>query len=414
MRSATMADEAHEQPEEPGRKKVYLDQSVYGDILDKGGADWRTSPTAAVLLKADTEGRAATWAGPTNVIEVLQTHDPERRKQLASLMLELIDAKRMWWGHEFEAINEYIHLLESFAPGTLWNGAFFAQRAQTTRQIWLGGLGLLAATGKLTLTPVVASLRKLKATNQLLFARAAADPDTWYKRVNQTVENWETMSDEVFAEFDAMSLEQIERETHDLAKAFKKASKKTQDQLKINRGKISKAHGALEIGLLLLHTFTLPMELQLLFDAAAVVKGWPTFREKLGCPPLPKEISEADADDLRAEPTLFYRVLAETIRAAARTDFLTTALGFEVVLRETQKKFSAKKLPPGGLTFDADHAAALVHFNVVVCHDGILADSLTELADLVSRHTGGDWQPQVVRTADELAGALAPARNGHG
>jgi hypothetical protein len=401
-----MVSEIHDILEESKVKKVYLDQSVYGSLLDGGMPNWNTSRIAAVLLDANAAGSAEVWAGPTNVIEALQANNPERRKQLASVMLDLIDAKRMWWGHEFEAINEFFHLLESFAPGAIWNREFFAHRAETTRQVWLGGLGLLAATGKLSLTPVLASLRKLKATNQLLFARAAVDPDTWYKQVLQTVDSWATTSDDVFAEYDAMTLEQIEQKTHELAATFKKASKKTQDHLKVNRGKIAKAHGALEIGFLLLYTFTLPMEMQLTFDAAAIVKGWPMFQEKLGCPPLPKEVREASPEDLRAEPTLFYRVLAETIRAAARTDFLTTALGFEVVLRETQRKISDKKLPTGGLTFDADHAAALVHFQVIVCHDDVLADSLTELASLVEKHTGGKWRPQIVRTADELTTVL--------
>jgi hypothetical protein len=401
-----MASEANAPSEGAEFKKVYLDQSVYGKLLDGGVANWRASPIAVVLLEAQAAGCAEVWAGPTNVIEALQANDPELRKDLAGVMLDLIEARRMWWGHEFEAINEFFHFLESFAPGSIWNRAFFAHRAETMRQVWLGGLGLLAATGKLSLTPVIASLRKLKATNQLLFARAATDPDKWYKRVLKTVDAWETTSNNVFAEFDEMTLEQIEKETHKHATAFKKASKKTQDQLRVNRRKIAMAHGALEVGLLLLHTFTLPMEMQLTFDAAAIVNGWPVFQEKLRCPPLPKEIREASPDDLRAEPTLFYRVLAETIRAATRTEFLTTALGFEIVLRETQKKVQAKKLPSGGLTFDADHAAALVHFHVIVCLDDILAESLTELAVLVGKHTGGKWRPAIVRTVDELSAVL--------
>jgi hypothetical protein len=389
---------------EPAR--VYLDQNIYGDMLDEGKTDWKQSALGSVLLAAQHAGKAEVWAGPTHVIETLQTRDSPRRRLLAGTILDLIDARRMWRGHELEAIYAFFGFLKSFAPEAVWHQAFFDHRAETGRQIWLGGLGLLAATGKLRLDETIRSLAKTKATNQLLFARAAANPNAWVEKMVRAVETFATTTDDVFAEFGERTEDDIRAEIDRLAEEFHGLGAKAIERLNKNRDKIAHAHGALEIGLLLTSIFTLPLELQLLFNVPHIVERWPELERRTRCSPLPHELREADAETLRSEPALGFRVISKAIEVAARGWLLPTVLGFEVILWDFQKKVNARKLPTGGLTFDADHAAGLVCFHVIVCSDVSFAESLKTLAGKVETSTGGRWRPVVASNARQLEAAL--------
>jgi hypothetical protein len=387
------------------RIRVYLDQNIYGDMVDEGKGDWKQSAIGAVLQAGQSSGKAEVWAGPTHVIETLQARDVPRRQLLAGTILDLIDARRMWRGHEMEAIHAFFGFLESFAPEAVWHREYFDHRAETGRQVWLGGLGLLAATGKLRLEETVESLAKTKATNQLLFARAAADPDAWIEKMARAVEAFATTTDDVFAEFDARTAADIRAEIDRLAEGFHGLGAKAVERLNKNRDTIAHAHGALEIGLLLTSIFTLPLELQLLFNVPHIVERWPQLEKRTRCP-LPEELRVADAETLRTDPVLGFRVLGKAIEAAARGWLLPTGLGFEVILRDFQKKANARELPTGGLTFDADHAAALVCFHVIVCSDVSFAESLKTLAGKVEKATAGRCCPTVASNAKQLAAAL--------
>src|SRR6266404_6154855 len=133
---------------------VYLDQSLYGHFLNQPNVDWRKNELAALLLEAQAKNTAQVWASPTHVLETLQTTDLQRRAKLASIMLELIEARRMWHGNELETLRHFGDFLKSCAPKFVRYPQFFKERMLTTRRIWLGALALVAATDKLKLDPL--------------------------------------------------------------------------------------------------------------------------------------------------------------------------------------------------------------------------------------------------------------------
>lgn len=98
---------------------IYLDQSVYGYMLDQSPHDWRSSDFGRVLTAANGAGKALVWASPTNVIETMQCTDVNRRKELALMMLDLTDSRRMSWGVEYETIDDFFAFLEVFCPGAI-------------------------------------------------------------------------------------------------------------------------------------------------------------------------------------------------------------------------------------------------------------------------------------------------------
>lgn len=104
---------------------VYLDQNVFGRLLDAG--DWKTNPIGKLL--DENKETVGVWVSPTNVIELTQTTDPTRRSRLARLMLELCGAKRMWHGSDFFLIEVFGAFLNTHVPGAFDPGPFFETHA---------------------------------------------------------------------------------------------------------------------------------------------------------------------------------------------------------------------------------------------------------------------------------------------
>lgn len=104
------------------------------------GGDWRRSPSGEVLFNAQSRGKAEVWAGPTNVIEAVQAEDLSLRKALAAAMLEIIEGRRIWWGYEFEILDEFFRFLRYFAPDVIRYPQFFDHYGNVARQTWLGAL----------------------------------------------------------------------------------------------------------------------------------------------------------------------------------------------------------------------------------------------------------------------------------
>jgi hypothetical protein len=148
------------------------------------------------------------------------------------------------------------------------------------------------------------------------------------------------------------------------------------------------------------------MEIELTFDIPHLVECWPEMQKKLRCDPLPEHIRTAPPERLSAEPAIVYEVVRLAIRAAARAGLLTGYLGYQVILRELQQCMNDKAVPTGGLTFDADHAAALSRHQVFICQDVKFAESLKTMAKKISESTGGQWNAQVVSTPKQLAKVL--------
>ena len=383
-----------------------MDQNVYSHILDAEKADWRQGELATLLLAAAKSDKGQVWAGPTNVIETLQTTDVGRRRELAMMMLELIDARRMWWGHEFEAIQDFYHFLETFAPQAIRYDTYFQHHGTTARQIWLGALGLVAARGVLNDDRVIANLKRTKLVNRLIHARIATNPASWIEQMIAATDELKASEKDIFQAIDALSEEQMEAEITQLAEQARKIGKDSLKQLNENRDRIARAYGAFEVGLLMRSICTLPMEIELTFNIPHLVARWPEMQKKLKCEPLPEYIRTAPEDKLFADSKIIYDTLRLAIRAAARAGLLTGYLGYQVILRELQQCMNDKVIPTGGLTFDADHAAALARHHIFVCQDVKLAESLKTMAKKIYEWTHGQWNAQVVSSPKQLGKAL--------
>jgi hypothetical protein len=399
-------NEVRNAPKLPYRR-VYLDQSAYGRMLDDGHFDWRASPMGAVLAECQSKGIAQVWAGPTNIVETVQTSDADRRTALASMLLDLIEAKRVWWGHEFEAVKEFFLFITYFAPDAIRYREYFEHHGTVARQTWLGALALTAATDGSHLGPVVEFLMHTKALNRLLHARFALAPGDWVDQMVAATQNLTTTTIDQLADLDKLSVAEITAEIERLSTSIQKLDKRASAKLDSQRDAIATAYGAIEISSLLRAVFTLPLELELTFNIPHIVNRWNHIQSKTGCQSLPKEVRDADEDSLIGNPQITGVVVDHLIRAAARQPLMTTFLGFQVILREMQRYMVDHRLPEsGGLSFDADHAAALTCHEVFVTRDEGLANTLKAMANRIEKWTNGGFRPQVVMNARQLRQVL--------
>jgi len=383
---------------------VYLDQSAYSQFLNASPANWKEAPVAKVLLAAMASGEALVWASPTNVLETLQSDD--RKKQLAEIMLCLTEAKRMWEGHEFTRIKDFLEFFNMLAPGFWREKEFYKHHSQDARRTWIGALALLACPQEFDLSGLVATAQKNKAISRLLHAQFAADPSRFIRYVHETVTERKTTNANPLAHLEKLTTEDIEAQIAALQTKFQKFGKKDLQVLNKNRAKWASMFGTIEIGRILQSIFDLPMELILMINAVPVVRNWPKIRKRLGCGTLPRAIAEASDHVLLADMDAIRNVLQETIFAAASAPLLSSAIGYEVIFRDLQRCINDKTIPTGGLAFDADHAAAIMCFNIFISNDRILVDSLKTLSKRLSEGSKGLLQPSIVTTAEELKKAI--------
>ena len=390
--------------------KVYLDQNIYGHMYESH-SPWQDGALAQVLLEARNARTAEVWAGTTNVVEVLQTTDPARRATLASMMLDLIEARRMWHGYSFEAVWEFMQLLESILPDSIRFPQYFHFHATATKRDFLGALGLLIATNTVN-QELVRDLEKDKLGNVLVQARLAADPARWIEGMVRSAETLETTADDPFAGIDNLTLDEIKQEIEGLKLHIHRLAKENMERLNKNRGRIAQAYGAIEVGACLNSVFCLPGELTAVFDIPRIVDAWRGFQEKLGFPGLPRDIADAGPARVNDIPDGPVRVLQQAIYGCAKAtpadSLYVPFLAYQVIIREMQQCINDPKtqLPKGGLTFDADHAAALVRFDILVCRDVKFAENCKTMAKAVAEWTRGSHTPEVVSNPDQLRRAI--------
>ena len=122
--------------------RVYLDQNVFGHILDHG-QDWRQHPL--VTLLEESPDKAAVYVSPTHVLELSLCSDHTRRQQLAEIMLHLCGAKRIWSGSDFCLVHSFGLFLDSFVPGAYNPSLFVSKYEQNAVKLCQGHLALFAA-----------------------------------------------------------------------------------------------------------------------------------------------------------------------------------------------------------------------------------------------------------------------------
>jgi len=393
-------------------RNVYLDQSVYSQFLNESRCDWRDADSAQVLLEAQRDSHAQVWASPTHVLETCQTTDLDRRAELASVILHLIEARRMWHGHEIETVHHFAQFLKACAPNFVRYPEFLRDRVRTTRRTWLGALALIAAAKSLPLEPLVASLRKVKATSQLLHARFAVNPRNWVDGMIRTVNEQLTTRGDPFSEFERLTVEEMEVEIAALEPEFEKLQPRDLARLNKERADLAHAYGAIEVGRILDALFTLPCEIELTFDIPHLVECWPSLQAKTGCKPLSSTIVHADMSSLMGDRTLVRTVLQQAIFAVCKVGLIPSTVAFDVILRDLQKCINDRRLPTGGLTFDANHAVSLIWCDIFVTYDQSLGESAKTMAKLIEAKTNGTRRIDVVTTPEQLRRALARPANG--
>lgn len=381
---------------------VYLDQNVFGHILD-AGADWRTHPLVRFLLETHKD-QTAVWISPTHVIELVLCSDIQRRQALAQVMLELCGARRMWTGPEFFIIEQFGAFLNAHIPGAFDPRPFFSEYKQIAERLWLGYLGLLAASPILPLGPGVDDVRLAKAQTSLIHARIAADPDASIQKIIECARAFETTADPDPLGLSTLTLAEIQDEI--LALQAKKTSptKRHIERLKKERALVAATYGAVDIGAALQAVFKLPCDLELTFDTPLIVKQWPALKKATGCISLPKEIAMAAPEELRAVRSHVLTVLQCGIQAAASAHLSAVSVGYYTVLRELEVKLNQGTIPKGSVALDVDHATACMAFNAFVCHDAALHDNMRSFAAGL-----GTPSATVIRDVKELE-ALCAAR----
>jgi hypothetical protein len=183
--------------------------------------------------------------------------------------------------------------------------------------------------------------------------------------------------------------DEIEKEISQLTAGARQLDRRTSAKLDKHRSMIASAYGAIESGAILQAVFTLPFELELTFNIGHIISHWPDIQKATGCEPLTRDIVHADENQQAADPLIAHRVIARLIRASARKGLMTTHLAVQIIILEIQRCMNAGEIPTGGLTFDADHAAALVGHHVFVTHDALLLAALKTMAKWIKEHTVG-------------------------
>jgi len=322
------------------------------------------------------------------------------------MILELIDARRMWWGYEIEAIADFFRFLKTLIPDAIEYPQYLEHHREVAPQVWLGVLAVATTVDGPYFGPVAEDLLRLKAQSQLLHARFALAPDDWVEKMIQAAENLREETEDPLADVEGWSSQQLLDEIERLSKIAVKLSDHESHKLEKRRNKIARAYGGIEVGLLLETVFSLPLELELTFNIPAIVRGWGRIQEATGCKPLPEEIRRNSVPPSFPDSPTTVAVIRHAVHAAARERLLTTYLAFQVIIREMQRAMAKEKVPTGGLSFDAEHAVALKRFDIVVTHDTWFENTLRAMTGKIEEETGGQWRPQVATNAKQLQDAL--------
>lgn len=171
-------------------------------------------------------------------------------------------------------------------------------------------------------------------------------------------------------------------------------------------------YGALEIGKMLQAVFTLPCEMELTFDIPHLVECWPALQKMTGCAALPSNVTSADKYALMGDARLVRLVLQQAIFAVAKVGLAPSTVSFDVIFRELQRCINDRRIPTGGLTFDANHASALVWCDVFVSRDVGLTESAKTMANIIEKQTKGVRRIEVVATAGQLKKCLERKNGG--
>lgn len=399
-------------------KRVYLDHCIVSILSQDPARTWREVGLGPVLAKAIDEGRAELWTSPTEVMEIfltaktdlqgniLDTADDERRRldlrtRCAKNVLEMIEAKRIVWAYEFVVVGEFLMKLEKIAPGAVLTRMHFDFFAESHMQVFLGCLGLLAAYPKFGGAAGIEKMKRAKLTSRLLHSRFMKDPAKFVETIVECAREFKTTTDDVFAEFDSRTLDDITAEIDENEKSIVPIKDKVKTRLQRDKKLIAEAYGAAELGYCLIGVFRNAFYALSTFNMDVIKDKWGAIMgNDSKAPAYLGPEGERCTDDIGAR----VQALETIFRVFTRDRMFLSMLSTDVVLGELEICFNNEELPSGGLTFDSQHAVMLTRTDVFVTRDGNFANLARRAAGAINAtkvHT-----VQVVTDAGELEAAL--------
>lgn len=239
--------------------------------------------------------------------------------------------------------------------------------------MWLGYLGLLAAVEDYELGPGGEMVRRWKRESHLLHSRVAADPKTQIAKLIAAAQQLATTPDPDPMGLGNLSEDELETEiaTCQAAAASvpKKDIKAALRTIQKHRKEVARVYGAIDIGMALQSVFKLPCDLDLTFNAEALVNGWPLLQAATGVGPLPAVVTSVPSAQLRGDGVALIIILNAAIEAAANAGLPAASIGYYALLRELEVCINGGGVPTDGAALDVDHATAAMSYSVFVCRD---------------------------------------------
>jgi len=150
---------------------VYLDQNVLS-VMARAPGGWRASDHGQVLKDFP---EAEPWISPSHVVELVLHPDDARRTEMANMMLDMTDTRRIAPDYAFEVIEGFMQTLEKACPNILVSRAYLDAAINPTSQLFLAALALMA-TGRPPRSEVVESVTRRKVENRWLACRSWCRP----------------------------------------------------------------------------------------------------------------------------------------------------------------------------------------------------------------------------------------------
>lgn len=234
-------------------------------------------------------------------------------------------------------------------------------------------IGLLAAVEDYQLGPGGEMVRRWKRESHLLHNRVAADPKKQIAKLIAAAQQLDTTPDPDPMGLGRLSDADLETDIATCQAAAtsvpKKDIKDALSKIQKHRKEVARVYGAIDIGMALRSVFKLPCDLDLTFNAEALVNGWSSLQSAPGVGPLPAVIASVPAAQLRGDRVALIIILNAAIEAAANPDLAAASIGYYALLRELEVYINGGGVPTDGAALDVDHATAAMRYSVFVCRD---------------------------------------------
>ncbi|WP_372716073.1 hypothetical protein [Novipirellula sp.] len=397
-------------------RKVYLDQCVHSSLV-QGDSPWYEIGAGKLLKSAVDDGRAEIWTCPTQVLEtflcadyddsgkIIDTPKLDLRIKLARNALEMIGAQRMAPSFEFIVVKDFMTALARIAPGSIKTEEYFDLEQKHNQELFTGVLGILAGYRMFDRPESLEELQRTKLTSRLLHSRFCRAPVSFLQDVIDCAKNFRVTSSDVFADVDAMSIQQINTEIEANINEGCALDKTQRTRLEKNKEMIALSYGAAELGQCLSIVFSDPWRLLLTFDIVQIKNQWSDIMRVSGPNAVPFPGPDDD-DQCVGNLEVVSMALAILIKRFGQNMLLISRIPSLVAISEIEMCLRQGEVPTAGLTFDCDHAVMLARMNVFMSHDRRLVN-LANRAKSVVNKADPHRDISVVATTKQLENILS-------